>query len=75
MLAVGFYNGHVLAINIASRDTNIISQNIPSFETVWCVVWRPNLDVSKDTEQICASSDDGRVVFYTIESTDHLQVS
>ncbi|ERL94430.1 dynein axonemal intermediate chain 4 [Dendroctonus ponderosae] len=73
LLAIGFYNGHVLVLNITSRDINLIGENVPGFDAVWSVVWRPNIDQTKETEQICASFDDGRVIFYTIENTKDLQ--
>ncbi|XP_050295299.1 dynein axonemal intermediate chain 4-like [Anthonomus grandis grandis] len=73
MLCVGFYNGYVCVINIASRVLNVLAENVPSFEAVWSVVWRANMDTTKGTEQICAASDDGRVIFYTIENTKLLQ--
>ncbi|KAF7263668.1 hypothetical protein GWI33_001497, partial [Rhynchophorus ferrugineus] len=74
LLAVGFYNGHVAVLNISNREINIVAENVPSFEVVWSVVWRQLSDESKGKEQICVSSDDGRVIFYTIENSSDLQV-
>lgn len=71
---MGFYNGHVIVLNIVNREKTIIGENVPGFEPVWDVVWRANLDPNKETEQVCASFDDGRVMFYTIENTKNLQV-
>lgn len=71
---MGFYNGHVIVLNIVNRDITIVGENVPGFEPVWEVVWRPNLDTNKETEQVWASFDDGRVIFYTIENTKDLQV-
>ncbi|XP_076266872.1 dynein axonemal intermediate chain 4-like [Rhynchophorus ferrugineus] len=73
LLAVGFYNGHVAVLNISNREINIVAENVPSFEVVWSVVWRQLSDESKGKEQICVSSDDGRVIFYTIENSSDLQ--
>ncbi|XP_066140754.1 dynein axonemal intermediate chain 4-like isoform X1 [Euwallacea fornicatus] len=73
LLAIGFHNGHVIVINISYRETYLIGKNVPEFDPVWNVVWRNNLDTSKTSEQICATFDDGRVVFYTIENTKFLQ--
>ncbi|XP_030761738.1 WD repeat-containing protein 78-like isoform X1 [Sitophilus oryzae] len=73
LLAVGFYNGHVIVINVSNRELQIVSENTPSFEAVWCVVWRISFDESREKEQVCASSDDGRVIFYTVENTLELQ--
>ncbi|KAL1508970.1 hypothetical protein ABEB36_003782 [Hypothenemus hampei] len=73
LLAVGFYNGHIVVIDITKRDLNIIGENVPGFEVVWNIVWRPNLDPTIETEQICASFDDGRVIFYSIGKTRELE--
>ncbi|CAG9765018.1 unnamed protein product [Ceutorhynchus assimilis] len=66
LLAIGFYDGLVNIIDISKRDLYIVGQNVSSFECVWCVLWRVNLDHPKNEEQICASSDDGKIIFYSI---------
>ncbi|XP_060523928.1 dynein axonemal intermediate chain 4-like [Cylas formicarius] len=73
LLAVGFYDGRIFILNVTNREKQIIAENIPSFEVLWDVHWRPNPDKSTKREQIYASSDDGKVIVYTIETAKELQ--
>lgn len=73
LLAVGCYNGHVVVLNIVSREKMIIGENTPTFEPVRDIKWRTSQYELNNREQVCAAFDDGRVIAYSVARK--LQVS
>lgn len=66
LLAVGFYDGRVLVLDIVGREATVVGENTPTFEPVWHVTWTTSQYELNNREQVCAAFDDGRVVAYSV---------
>nr|CAI5868989.1 unnamed protein product [Callosobruchus analis] len=66
LLAVGFYDGAVIVLNIASREKMIIGENVPPFEPCWSLCWNYG-QTQGEEEVVCATFDDGKICAYSVQ--------
>ncbi|KAJ8941223.1 hypothetical protein NQ318_015655 [Aromia moschata] len=66
LLAIGFYNGHIVVLNVVSRETMIIGENTPPFEPVWNLVWQDGHNEYKNMEVLISTFADGGIYLYTL---------
>ncbi|CAG9854716.1 unnamed protein product [Phyllotreta striolata] len=67
LLAVGFYNGSVKILNICSRETMIIGENVPTFEPCWDISWQYGRNERRNEELVMVTFDDGKIGAYSIQ--------
>ncbi|CAH1986252.1 unnamed protein product [Acanthoscelides obtectus] len=66
LLAVGFYDGTVIVLNVASREKMIIGENVTPFEPCWSLCWNYG-QTQGEEEVVCATFDDGKICAYSIQ--------
>nr|CAD7401198.1 unnamed protein product [Timema poppensis] len=68
LLAVGLYDGRVLVLDVAAKETSVVAQSgretSPSYEPVWHVQWFHDKENHSLEEQIITCCQDGRVCRY-----------
>lgn len=66
VLAIGFYTGDIVIINVTERELKIINSISLTFDPIWDLYWMKTSEKKEYNEQICVCLYDGRVLVLQI---------
>lgn len=77
LLAVGFYSGHVIVLDVSSREKRVILQNnrqtSPAFSVVWQVLWASLQNYHQEGQELLITADQaGRVCTYNRQADNFI---
>lgn len=67
VLAVAFYSGELIIIDISERQLKILNSITATLEPIWDLYWLQTVEQKQYPEQICVCFSDGRVLLLKVD--------